>query len=558
VPRKVTPEQLEEILRCKEDALYFLTQYLWLKHTTKGKIKWDKPYPYQAKLIQDLQRGENVFVCKSRRVGASWVSCAFAMWKAMFFPDQQILILSQKQFSAIGLLTRIRFMYDNLPDWLKTPTSRNSRQEIAFVFRYGGMVAESVINSLSTTDRSGAGEDASVVVMDEAAFIEHADDVWAAVGPTAAFGGQRVVVSTPGGTGGFFYRMVSQLRLGVELGFVYIEAHWKRDCGLTDEWYEKATVGLSTQKRLQEFELAFLQTGFPFFDLMKLKNCYKPLDKHPEILDMAQPSQVNFSGVDTSNGVPRQDQGEPDYHSIVTINDKGVQIYAFNSNKMPLKDFAGQTVHGDDGKMYHVPGVPTKVHKEFPGIMCFERWSTGDVVLSRHVAPDDGYSETKGFRTTNSSKMRILNDIRMAINSEAITITDPFTYQCFCAFEDQSTGIIERAGAAKGCYDDPVMSFAMAWREYRRWSGFQYDFSDQEMMSGQRMVALNRTDDLSPEALQKVLSVGNNGMVGPITDANPTPTSKDPGVRSQLDDFDAVRSGRKGHRRERVRSSRMR
>ena len=69
--RKVTEEQLEEILKCKGDALYFLKTYLWLKHTTKGKFRWDKPYDYQAKLIQALQRGENIFVCKSRRVGAS-------------------------------------------------------------------------------------------------------------------------------------------------------------------------------------------------------------------------------------------------------------------------------------------------------------------------------------------------------------------------------------------------------------------------------------------------------------------------------------------------------
>ena len=143
----------------------------------------------------------------------------------------------------------------------------------------------------------------------------------------------------------------------------------------------------------------------------------------------------------------------------------------------------------------------------------------------------------------------------MAINSEALVITDPFTYQCMTAFEDQSTGILERAGAAKGCYDDPVIALALAWREYKRWSGFQYDFSSQTTTAGQRMVAMTSTEDLSPSQLDKVLSVGQR-MIGPITDASPVPQAQ--GTRSPLDDFESVRNGKVSHRRTHMRPARMR
>ena len=274
-------------------------------------------------------------------------------------------------------------------------------------------------------------------------------------------------------------------------------------------------------------------------------------------MDLAQKTEVNFSGVDTSNGVPRQDQGDPDYHSIVVLNDRGIQTYAFHSNKMPLKEFAGQTIRGDENKMYHVAGIPTKIHATYPGIMCIERWATGDIVLSRHEAPNDNNSEVHGFRTTNQSKMRLLNDLRLAVNSEAITITDAFTYQCMTAFEDQSTGITERAGAAKGCYDDPVMALAMAWREFRRWSGFQYDFTAYETNEGQRMIGMTSSEDLSASELDKVLSVGQT-IFGPMTDAGKSPVPQAQGTRSQLDEFDLVRSGQVRKRHTEMRPTRMR
>jgi hypothetical protein len=562
VARKVTQEQLDEILKCKEDALYFLTEYLWLKHTTKGKIRWDHPYDYQERMIRACQDGESIFVNKSRRVGATWVSCAFALWKSMFFPDQQILILSRNEFSAKGLLRRVKFMYENLPDWLKTPTNRNSTMQMSFVFRYAGEVAESVIDSLTTTGDSGRGEDASVVIMDEAASIDNGDDVWASIGPTAAFGGQRIVVSTPKGTGGFYYRIVMALQLGVEdVGFKYIEAHWKRDCGLSDEWYEKATLGLSVQKKLQEFELSFLQTGSPYFDLIKLDRCYKPLDQFPEFVELAQPTRVNFTGVDTSTGTPRKDMGEPDYHSIVTLNERAVQCYAFHDNRIPLREFAGHNMRLDDGRIVFVEGKPTEVHRRFPGILSIERWATGDTVYNNHVAPEgDGVSELKGYWPSSPTKMRMLNELRMAFNDEALIITDRFTYMCLRSFEDQSTGVVERAGAAKGCFDDPVIGLAQCWREWKRWFGHQYNFSNMTTQAGQRMVGAHAAEDLGPAQINDVLPIGQR-PIGPITEAgrgahSPVPSA--PGTRSALDDFDAIRSGRVSYRQSRMHPSRVR
>ena len=197
--------QVGELQKCIDSVVYFVETYCWLRHTTKGKIRWN-PYPYQRELLEALQNGEDVFVLKSRRVGASWTVCAFVLWLTIFHPDLTAMLLSRKEFYAKGLLRRIKFMIKNLPQWLRPTVKVDTQAELVFEFVYKDESAESNIISLTTTDESGRGEDAALVFMDEAAFIPNADDVWASVGPTASFGGQRAVVSTPNSTGGFFHR----------------------------------------------------------------------------------------------------------------------------------------------------------------------------------------------------------------------------------------------------------------------------------------------------------------------------------------------------------------
>jgi hypothetical protein len=545
--RKVTPEQAEEIRRCivghdnDIGAVYWLKNYAYLKHTTKGKIRWDKPYPYQVEVLEALNDGEDVFVNKSRRVGASWTACAFILWKCMFHPDMSALLLSRKEFYAKGLLKRIKFMYDNLPAWMRPRRKVNSQSELSFEFRKGDDVAESNIISLTTTDESGRGEDAAIVLMDEAASIPNADDTWAAVSPTAAFGGQRIVVSTPNGVGGFFHRIVSQLKAGFDIGFRYIEAHWKRNCGLTDKWFKAATVGMSQTTIMQEFELVFLSTNRPFFDIANLEKCYRPPDKFPEIGEMMRPTAVNFSGVDTAEGHSTV-SGEPDYHSVVVLNDMGVQVLAFHSNTMARTEFAGHMeAHGDG--MVHVEGIPSKVHREYPGYMSIEIFGTGDVTAANHIVPDDNVSEMREHRQTNSSKMRLLKNLRNAINGVEIIVTDKFTYQCLQTFEDQTSGAVEKAGAAAGAFDDPVIALALAYNELRRYGGVQWHVP-QSTTDGRRVIGVRREEDLAPSELDQVLAVGKPR--GPMVDALGNALDLQvPGAGVVMEDsFEEVRSGR--------------
>jgi hypothetical protein len=455
-----------------------------------------------------LQDGRNVIVNKSRQIGCSWLSMAYAVWKTIFFADMSVLVLSAKERYAIELLKKAKFIFRKLPGFLRPSLLKDTQSEMAFEFSViedgTKFTADSNIVSLTTTGDSGRSFSASLVIIDEAAYIPNAEQVWASVLPTTTLGGQILILSTPNGISGdgsFFHRMVTQTDSGHNTGFDLVRAYYK-DCGFDEEWLKKVTVGLTVQQVLQEYELTFVTAHSPYFDLMQLARCYKPPDEFPEVRRLMVKTDNHYTGVDASEG-----QGG-DYHSITTLNDLGVQIFAYHTNTMSLSEFAGHMVDGEeDGKKW-VEGIPTKVHREFPGVMVVERFGPGDVVYSSHILPQDVISKLVGKRSTYSSKSRALALLRIAFNENSIIITDAFTYACLQTFEDLSSGIVEKAGAAPGAYDDPVMSLCWAHNEYCK--SHTLAVINVAGLSGQssRMISLSGVDDLPRSALDTIISVG--------------------------------------------------
>ena len=507
--RKLTPEQLEEFKKCQESAAYFIFKYGWLRHTSRGAIPWDKPYPYQQTLVELLQQGENVVVNKSRQIGVSWTAMAYAIWLTIFHPDVVVLVLSAKQQYAIELIKKAKFFFRKLPSWLRPEMNKDTQTEMGFIFRVvedgDVFTAESGIISLTTTTDSGRGFSAALVIMDEAAFLPAAEETWTAVLPTTSHGGQVLVVSTPNGVNNFFHRVVVQTEAGHSTGFKLVKAYY-RDCGFDAEWLARVTIGMTLQQILQEYELQFVTADSPFFDLNQLALCYKPPSEYPTIKEMMVVTNPCYLGVDSSEigrGVK-----EPDNHAIEVLNSFGIEIYAYANNRIPLTEFAG---HVDElgGERIWVEGVTTKVHRAFPGTVVIERLGPGEVTFNSHIVPDDGVSKKIGRRPNNIVKMRMLNALKQGFNAMDLVITDPYTYSCLQSFEDKSTGAVQKAEAAPGAKDDNVIALAMAYSEFHRAGGQTWELPGMiSSLDAQRMIGQSPGDDLPSAMMPVVLPVG--------------------------------------------------
>lgn len=117
----------------------------------------------------------------------------------MFHKHKKVLIVSKTDRDAIEFLKRSKFAYNNFPDWMKQ-LWKAQMNEHRIEFPNG-----STITSLPSTPNVLRSNASSLNIIDEAAFIQHMDQVWAAGYPTMQHGGSTIIISTPAGVGDWYY-----------------------------------------------------------------------------------------------------------------------------------------------------------------------------------------------------------------------------------------------------------------------------------------------------------------------------------------------------------------
>lgn len=107
----------EELLKCKKDPIYFFKNYMMIQHPMRGRIKFDL-YPFQEKVLIDLNDNQYNIILKSRQLGISTLAAGMSLWSILFKSDFNILIIATKVKIAKNLVAKVQFAYDNLPSWL--------------------------------------------------------------------------------------------------------------------------------------------------------------------------------------------------------------------------------------------------------------------------------------------------------------------------------------------------------------------------------------------------------------------------------------------------------
>ena len=191
----------QEYIKCAKDPVYFMKKYCMIQHPTRGRIKFNL-YPFQEGVLKLLNNNERNIILKSRQLGISTLSAGMALWQMIFQKDTNVLVIATKQDTAKNLVTKVKFMYENLPSWLKLGFEENNK--LALRLKNGSQV-----KAVSAAGDAGRSEAISLLIIDEAAFIEtnKIDEIWGSSQQTLSTGGKAIVLSTPNGTGNFFHKM---------------------------------------------------------------------------------------------------------------------------------------------------------------------------------------------------------------------------------------------------------------------------------------------------------------------------------------------------------------
>ena len=188
---KFTEDQIQEIVKCTMDPLYFIEHYVWIQHPVKGRMKFDL-FDFQRGLLDAYHNHKYSIALISRQMGKSTAAAAYLLWYAMYVPDQTILIAAHKYSGAQEIMQRIRFAYELLPDFVRAGVIAYNKGSLEFD-------NGSRIIAQATTENTGRGLSISLAYLDEFAFVRPtiAREFWTSLSPTLSTGGKCIITSTP-------------------------------------------------------------------------------------------------------------------------------------------------------------------------------------------------------------------------------------------------------------------------------------------------------------------------------------------------------------------------
>jgi len=242
----------EEFVKCATDPVYFMKKYYMIQHPLKGRQFFDL-YPFQEKVLKLFQKHDYSIINKSRQLGISTLVSAYSLWMMLFQKDKNVLIIATKQDTAKNMVTKVRFAYQNLPTWLKIGTSEDNRLSLK-------LANGSQIKAVSAAGDSGRSEAVSLLVIDEAAFIDNIETIFTAAQQTLATGGGCIALSTPNGVGNWFHKTYVSAQ-EQQNKFLPISLPWTVHPERDQVWRDEQDRTLGKRNAAQECDCDFATSG---------------------------------------------------------------------------------------------------------------------------------------------------------------------------------------------------------------------------------------------------------------------------------------------------------
>lgn len=252
-----------EYAKCYKDKsrIYMIQNYLKTFDATQKKMVPFMLFPRQQDLCTMLGSANNVVTTKPRQAGITTTTAAFLSCEICLSDPaspQTVLVIGNTLDLAQQMVTKIRDFVLQFPLWMwgsdyikdwsnisKVPTKND-------IFTICNQKEMTLKNGCRVVARS-SGPDASrgvggvnFLVLDESAFIENGNDVYASAIPTVSTGGHVIMISTPNGKDMLYYETCRQAKLkGTDEWnhFELVEMKWYQDPRYNKflEWTKKNT-----------------------------------------------------------------------------------------------------------------------------------------------------------------------------------------------------------------------------------------------------------------------------------------------------------------------------
>jgi len=276
---KITKEWIQsEIDKCRMSHEYFINQYVLIRNRAEnndalapgtliyGDVIDIKLYDIQCKYLNTVHNYQNTAAIKTRQSGVSLTTGLYLLKRATFENNKEFICISKSERESIKFLDEIKFSQMHLPFFLRRRQIGNMKK-----MQLGNAYNSSILRALPGGKDAGRSYTATVLVLDETAFIEGVENIWTAAAPTlTTTGGKAVLISTPWEDEGLFFDIVGECRNNpATSGFKLVEVPWRSIPGRDAAWYERECAKLQhvEDKIKTELDMQFISRGTKFFNI---------------------------------------------------------------------------------------------------------------------------------------------------------------------------------------------------------------------------------------------------------------------------------------------------
>tara|TARA_Y100001972_G_scaffold619_1_gene746 strand:+ start:1 stop:1272 length:1272 start_codon:yes stop_codon:yes gene_type:complete len=362
------------------------------------------------------------------------------------------------------MVTKVKFMYENLPSWLKVDAAENNKLNLR-------LKNGSQIKATSASSDAGRSEAVSLLLIDEAAFIDNIGEIWASAQQTLATGGGCIALSTPYGTGNWFHQTWTRAE-GGENEFLPIKLPWYVHPDRDDVWRKRQDELLGDPRMAaQECDCDFSTSGDIVFYNEYMEYYEKSFIKDP----------LERRGADQNLWVWESPDYTRDYIVVADVSrGDGKDYSAFHvidvANNVQVAEYKGQLGTKEYGHL--LVGIATEYNE---ALLVIENanigWATIQVAIDRNY-PNLYYSQRSevtnvnsyfdkyqdhskmvpGFTMSSRTRPMVIGKFQEYISDKGVTI------QSKRLIEEMKTFIWRngRPEAQSGYNDDLVMSFGIA------------------------------------------------------------------------------------------------
>ena len=479
-----TDKELQDFIKCCDPDtgyLYFMDNFFVIQHPTKGSMVYH-PWAYQKRLIETYHNYRYSISLMPRQSGKSTSAAGYLLWYAMFVPDSTILVAAHKYTGAQEIMQRIRYAYENCPDYIKAGVTTYNKGSLDF--ENGSRIV-----SATTTENTGRGMSITLLYLDEFAFVRPsiAKEFWTAITPTLSTGGKAIITSTPNSDEDQFAYIWkgankteddfgNTTEIGVN-GFRAYRAHWSEQPGRDQQWADEIKAQLGEDRFNREIGCEFIIADETLINpntLIAMEGI-EPVSRIGQVrwYDTPKKGNIYCVGLDPSLGTG----GDPAAIQIFEANTT-TQIGEWKHNKTDIPSQIKLLAQINK----YIAEYTNEPNNIYYSVECNGIGEAAIVSLNEYGEsniPGIFISEVgkgrRGFNTTNKSKLASCAKFKTLVESKKMTVNSRSLISELKAFVAHGGSYAAKIGDT----DDLIMASLLVTRMLQQLGDYHFDLENQ-------------------------------------------------------------------------------